>query len=91
MLLIVVVLSYRQTIREYPGGGGSYIVAKENLGTIPGLVAGASLLVDYILTVAVSISAAVAAITSAQPQVIKYTVPIAIVFVLLLWSPTCAA
>lgn len=84
VLLIVVVLSYRQTIREYPGGGGSYIVAKENLGTIPGLVAGASLLVDYILTVAVSISAAVAAITSAQPQLLKYTVPIAIGFVLLL-------
>lgn len=84
VLLIVVVLSYRQTIREYPGGGGSYIVAKENLGTIPGLIAGASLLVDYILTVAVSIAAAVAAITSAQPQLLKYTVPIAIGFVVLL-------
>lgn len=84
VLLIVVVLSYRQTIREYPGGGGSYIVAKENLGTIPGLVAGASLLVDYILTVAVSISAAVAAITSAQPDLREYTVPIAIGFVVLL-------
>ncbi len=84
VLLIVVVLSYRQTIREYPGGGGSYIVAKENLGTIPGLIAGASLLVDYILTVAVSISAAVAAITSAQPQMLRYTVPTAIGFVLLL-------
>lgn len=84
VLLIVVVLSYRQTIREYPGGGGSYIVAKENLGTIPGLVAGASLLVDYILTVAVSVSAAVAAITSAQPQLLKYTVPIAVGFVVLL-------
>ncbi|MRR11392.1 APC family permease [bacterium] len=83
-LLIVVVLSYRQTIREYPGGGGSYIVAKENLGTIPGLIAGASLLVDYILTVAVSISAAVAAITSAQPQLLPYTVPIAVGFVVLL-------
>jgi len=84
VLLIVVVLSYRQTIREYPGGGGSYIVAKENLGTWPGLIAGASLLVDYILTVAVSISAAVAAITSAQPDLRPYTVPIAIGFVLLL-------
>lgn len=84
VLLVIVVLSYRQTIREYPGGGGSYIVAKENLGTIPGLVAGASLLVDYILTVAVSISAAVAAITSALPQLLPYTVPIAIGFVLLL-------
>lgn len=84
VLLVVVVLSYRQTIREYPGGGGSYIVAKENLGTIPGLIAGASLLVDYILTVAVSISAAVAAITSAQPALLPYTVPIAVGFVVLL-------
>jgi amino acid transporter len=84
VLLIVVVLSYRQTIREYPGGGGSYIVAKENLGTIPGLIAGASLLVDYILTVAVSISAAVAAITSAYPNLLRFTVPMAVGFVLLL-------
>ena len=84
VLLVIVVLSYRQTIREYPGGGGSYIVAKENLGTIPGLVAGASLLVDYILTVAVSISAAVAAITSAVPGLLPYTVPMAVGFVLLL-------
>lgn len=84
VLLVVVVLSYRQTIREYPGGGGAYIVAKENLGTFPGLVAGASLLVDYILTVAVSISAAVAAITSAQPGLLPYTVPIGVAFVVLL-------
>ncbi|HZL06132.1 MAG TPA: APC family permease [Coriobacteriia bacterium] len=84
VLLVVVVLSYRQTIREYPGGGGSYIVAKANLGTIPGLIAGASLLVDYVLTVAVSISAAVAAITSAQPNLLPYTVPIAIGFVVIL-------
>lgn len=84
VLLVVVVLSYRQTIREYPGGGGSYIVAKENLGVIPGLIAGASLLVDYILTVAVSIAAAVAAITSAQPRLLEYTVPIAVGFVVLL-------
>ncbi len=84
VLLVIVVMSYRQTIREYPGGGGSYIVAKENLGDLPGLVAGASLLVDYILTVAVSISAAVAAITSAAPSLMGYTVPIAVAFVLLL-------
>lgn len=83
-LLVVVVLSYRQTIRAYPGGGGSYIVAKDNLGTIPGLVAAASLLVDYILTVAVSISAAVAAITSAEPRLLPYTVPIAVGLVVLL-------
>lgn len=84
VLLVVVVLSYRQTIREYPGGGGSYIVAKENLGVLPGLVAGASLLVDYILTVAVSISAAVAAITSAFPSLLRFTVPIAVALVVFL-------
>jgi amino acid transporter len=65
LLLAVVVFSYRQTIAAYPNGGGSYIVSKDNLGTAPGLVAGASLLVDYTLTVAVSIAAGTAAITSA--------------------------
>ncbi|HEX8921422.1 MAG TPA: APC family permease [Pyrinomonadaceae bacterium] len=64
VLLIIVATSYRQTIHAYPSGGGAYIVAKENLGVMPGLVAGASLLVDYILTVSVSIAAGVAAITS---------------------------
>ena len=64
-LLALLTLSYRQTIHAYPSGGGAYIVAKDNLGTMPGLIAAASLLVDYILTVAVSISAGVAAITSA--------------------------
>ena len=65
LLLGILVLSYRQTIHAYPSGGGAYIVAKDNLGTQTGLVAAASLLVDYILTVAVSVSAGVAAITSA--------------------------
>src|SRR6476619_4874389 len=65
LLLAILVLSYRQTIHAYPSGGGAYIVAKDNLGTHTGLVAAASLLVDYILTVAVSVSAGVAAITSA--------------------------
>ena len=65
ILLAILTLSYRQTIHAYPSGGGAYIVAKDNLGTQPGLVAGASLLIDYILTVAVSVSAGVAAITSA--------------------------
>ena len=64
ILLVIVAISYRQTIHAYPSGGGAYIVAKENLGTNAGLVAGASLLVDYVLTVAVSIAAGVAAITS---------------------------
>src|SRR5919202_3802838 len=65
ILLVIVAASYRQTIHAYPSGGGAYIVAKENLGTNAGLVAGASLLVDYVLTVSVSIAAGVAAITSA--------------------------
>ena len=65
IVLVIVAISYRQTIFAYPSGGGAYIVAKENLGTMPGLVAGAALLVDYVLTVSVSISAGVAAITSA--------------------------
>jgi len=64
VLLVIVAISYRQTIHAYPSGGGAYIVAKENLGINAGLVAGASLLVDYVLTVAVSIAAGVAAITS---------------------------
>ena len=64
VLLVIVAASYRQTIHAYPSGGGAYIVAKENLGTTPGLIAGASLLVDYVLTVSVSIAAGVAAITS---------------------------
>ncbi len=64
VLIAIVVASYRQTIYAYPNGGGSYLVSRDNLGRVPSLVAGASLLVDYILTVAVSISAGVAAIVS---------------------------
>ena len=64
ILLVIVVTSYRQTIHAYPGGGGSYVVSRENLGKYPSLVAGASLLVDYILTVAVSVSAGVGAVLS---------------------------
>jgi amino acid transporter len=64
-LLVIVAISYRQTIHAYPSGGGAYIVTKENLGTNPGLVAAAALLVDYVLTVSVSVAAGVAAITSA--------------------------
>src|SRR6187397_349580 len=65
VLLFIVVLSYRQTIHAYPSGGGAYIVSRENLGTMPALVAGASLLTDYILTVAVSVAAGVLAMQSA--------------------------
>jgi amino acid transporter len=74
VLLAIVVTSYRQTLFAYPSGGGSYIVSKENLGETPALVAGASLLVDYILTVAVSISAGVAAIISTQQSWHDYRV-----------------
>ncbi|HLO68862.1 MAG TPA: APC family permease [Holophaga sp.] len=66
-LLLILAFSYRQTILEYPGGGGAYIVAKENLGETAAQTAGASLLVDYILTVAVSVSSGIAAITAAAP------------------------
>lgn len=67
VLLSFVALSYYQTIKGYPSGGGSYVVARENLGTMPGLVAGAALLIDYILTAAVSLTAGVEAIASAFP------------------------
>lgn len=73
-LLLVLAASYRQTIHAYPGGGGAYIVAKENLGEVPALVAGASLLVDYILTVAVSVSSGIAAITAAFPALAGHNV-----------------
>jgi amino acid transporter len=78
-LLAIVVFSYRQTIHAYPSGGGSYIVSKDNLGTLPGLVAGASLLVDYTLTVAVSIAAGTAAITSAVEPLRGHAVATAVV------------
>ena len=81
-VLGIIVVSYRQTIRAYPSGGGSYIVAKENLGTLAGLTAAAALLVDYVLTVAVSVAAGVAAITSAFPGTSPdLRVPIASAFI----------
>lgn len=83
-LLVVVVLSYRQTIRAYPKGGGSYIVARENLGLIPGLIAAASLMIDYILTVTVSVSAGTAALTSAVPFLRPYTEILCLIFIILL-------
>jgi amino acid transporter len=81
-LLLALILSYRQIIFAYPQGGGAYIVSRENLGENSGLVAGGSLLVDYILTVAVSISAGTDAITSAFPGLHPYSVPISIVLVI---------
>jgi amino acid transporter len=83
-LLVLVVLSYRETIFAYPGGGGSYTVAKDNLGTMPGLIAAAALLTDYILTVSVSISGGVAAITSAYPALAVHTVGLCIAAVVVL-------
>lgn len=79
LLLLVLTFSYRQTIQTYPNGGGSYIVASDNLGAVAGVTAGASLAVDYILTVAVSISSGTAAITSAFPVLFPYTVPICLI------------
>ncbi len=84
LLLTIVVISYRQTIYAYPSGGGSYIVSKENLGTLPSLVAGASLLTDYILTVAVSIAAGVLAITSAVPSLQDHRVAMCIAMIVLM-------
>ena len=84
VLLAIVVTSYRQTIYAYPNGGGSYIVSKDNLGDTPALVAGASLLVDYVLTVAVSVSAGVAAITSAYPELRDQRVVLCLVFIALM-------
>ena len=68
LLIAIVVSSYRQTILAYPKGGGAYIVSKDNLGVLPGLIAAAALLIDYVLTVAVSVAAGVAAVTSAVPR-----------------------
>ncbi len=73
VLLTIVYFSYRQTIAAYPGGGGSYTVASENLGTFAGLLAAAALMIDYILTVAVGISAGVGALVSAWPQMLPHT------------------
>ncbi|MFJ7728713.1 APC family permease [Neobacillus sp. NPDC097160] len=82
ILLAALILSYRQIIFAYPHGGGAYVVSKENLGINPGLIAGGSLLVDYILTVAVSVSAGTDAITSAFPALHAHNVAIAIIFVI---------
>jgi amino acid transporter len=81
ILLTIVTISYEQTIHAYPGGGGAYIVARDNLGEFAAQVAGAALLMDYILTVAVSVSSGVAQITSAFPALFEHRVAIALVFV----------
>ncbi len=83
-LLIVLTISYRQTIYAYPGGGGAYIVSRDNLGDYPALTAAAALLTDYILTVSVSISSGVAQITSAIPSLYDWRVEIALALIALI-------
>lgn len=82
VLLGIVTISYEQTIHAYPDGGGAYIVARDNLGEFPALIAGASLLTDYILTVSVSIASGVAQITSAFPVLHDYRVVLSVIFIL---------
>jgi amino acid transporter len=82
-LILIVVNSYRQTIRAYPQGGGAYVVTKDNLGRLPSLVAGAALLIDYVLTVAVSVAAGIAAVTSAIPGLYPYRVVLCVLTVAL--------
>ena len=83
-LMLIIAFSYRQTIHAYPSGGGAYRVARENIGTVPGLVAAAALLLDYVLTVAVSVAAGVAAVTSAFPEWHVSRVWLALIFLVLL-------
>ena len=83
-LLLIVVVSYQQTIHAYPSGGGSYIVARANLGPTPGLIAAAALLIDYVLTVSVSVAAGVAALTSAFPALHEHRVAFGVSFIALI-------
>src|SRR5260221_3400936 len=86
-LLVVLgflILSYRQTIKEYPSAGGAYIATKDNFGKVPALVAGVSLLTDYVLTVAVSVAAGTAAMASAIPALDRLTVPISLIFIVII-------
>lgn len=82
ILLAIVTISYEQTIHAYPDGGGAYIVARDNLGEFPALIAGASLLTDYILTVSVSVASGVAQITSAFPALYDYRVVLSVAFIM---------
>jgi amino acid transporter len=84
LVLTIVITSYRQTVRAYPKGGGSYIVARENLGTVPGLIAASAILQDYVLTVAVSITAGTVALVSAAPGLAEHRLTIALVLIVLI-------
>lgn len=87
VLYLIVVISYQQTVRAYPNGGGAYIVAKENLGERPAVIAASALLIDYVLTVAVSIAAGVAALVSAFPALHAYLVPLNVIFIaVIMWA-----
>lgn len=81
VLLAIVAYSYRQTIYKYPKGGGTYVVTKDNLGPVPALIAGSSLMIDYTLTVAVSVSAGISALTSAFPALATYQVALSLLCV----------
>src|SRR5512138_802470 len=82
VLLAIVTISYEQTIHAYPGGGGAYIVARDNLGELPAQTAGAALMTDYVLTVAVSVSSGIAQVVSAYPGLYPYRVVLAVLAVL---------
>jgi amino acid transporter len=84
VVLAFLILSYRQTIKAYPSAGGAYIVTRENFGIMPAQVAGVALLTDYVLTVAVSVAAGTAALTSAVPALAHATVPVAVAFIVLI-------
>jgi len=84
LLLVVVIASYRQTVRAYPQGGGSYIVARQNLGLIPGLTAAGAIQISYVLTVAVSVTAGAIAVTSAAAGLAPYKLPMALAFIVLI-------
>src|SRR5206468_1439479 len=83
-LLAIVVISYRQTVQAYPQGGGAYLVSKDNLGIYPALAAAAALLVDYVLTVAVSVVAGIAAVTSAAPALRPYRILLSVLVVVVI-------
>lgn len=84
LVLAIVVTSYRQTVRAYPRGGGSYIVARENLGTVPGLIAAAAILIGYVVTAAVSVTAGAVAVSSAVPELAEHRLPLAVGFIVLI-------
>ncbi|HUP18261.1 MAG TPA: hypothetical protein VM848_19705 [Acidimicrobiia bacterium] len=83
-VLLIVIVSYRQTIKAYPDGGGAFIVANDNIGIRTGTVAASALLIDYVLTVSVAVAAGVAAITSAAPNLVTWRVEMGLGFVVLL-------